>query len=193
MSIRDVAVSVLAQKDMEDFIKHEIKEKLPKTEDDEITTPRSVFVAFSNFPGNLHFQQMIDAWVHESGGIHTIIGDRYRINAMRGKRYDLLWVDFRIGSRLGYEDIEYIVSILAPETKRLLVTYNTFILHNYETNEYEIYASMDLTDFIAVVRNDTHTMKIEGVVDPKWIRIKYPLRFSYLLKRAWKRLFRRGK
>ena len=193
MSVKDIAMTLLLSKDMEDFIQKEIKEKLPTSEDQAIDPQRSVFIVFANFPGNLTFQKMLSDYVYNNGGTHYIIGDRYLVNKLRGQRYDLLWVDFRLSTRLTDEDVEYIVSIIGPETKRLLVTYNTTILPNYELGVFDMYRSMSIQELIAIMRRDCHAMKIDGMSSLRYKKRFQPLQLSYLLKRAWKRLFRKGK
>ena len=188
MSMREMALTVLAQKDMEDFIKRHIIDELPVIEA-AVVTPKAVFIAIANFPGKFHFQRMLDAWVHESHGVHRVVADRYEVNKLRGQRFDVLWIDFRLGPRMSWEDLQYLVEIVSPATKRLIVTHNSFILHNHETNEYDMYASLSFEDFISVVREDSWTMKIEGVTDPRLIKRRQPLRIRYLLKRAILRLF----
>ena len=183
MSMREIALTVLAQKDMEDFMKRHV---MAMDTDDE---PKAAFIAIANFPGRIHFQKMIDEWVHENHGIHRIVGDRYEVNKMRGQRFDLLWIDFRIGPRMDWEDVKYFIEIVRPQTKRLIVTYDTFVLRNQETDEYDMYASLSLEDFISFIRGDIWEMKMNGVTDPRHIKRRQPLHIRYLLKRAIRRLF----
>ena len=191
MSIRELALTVLAEKDMEDFMKREIIDKLSKTIGGDFSNPKAMFIAIANFPGRFHFHQMIDAWVHENYGIHRIVGDRYEVNKLRGKRYDLLWIDFRLGPRMSWADIQYFINIVSPVTNRLIVTYDTFILHDRASDKYAMYASLVFDDFIALIREDSYTIKIEGVADPRRIKRSQPLQISYLLKRLIQRLFRK--
>ena len=181
-----MALTALVQKDMDEFLKQHVKVLGNREEQNE------VFIAIANFPGRFHFQCMLDAWIHEKGGTHRVITDRYELNKMRGQRYDYLWLDFRIGPRLNHADIDYILAIIGPATKHLVATYNTFVLRNHETDAYEMYTAMSVEDFITVIRNDCWAMKLHGVTDPRFINHRQPLQMRYLLKRMIGRLFKKG-